>query len=85
MEKILIEVSAWQKQLARSKVYWIVATLTGVACGFAPYQLYMAGTEGVSIVSFKVIFNFFLLYFAFLYYAYFGNLIIVQIRNRRDT
>ena len=48
MGKVSIEVDSKWVKIVRSPLYWIVASLSGVAFSFVPLALYVIGKGGIS-------------------------------------
>ncbi len=83
MEKITIEVRGWEAKIARSPVYWVVGTVTGVFCTFAPLYLYWAGKYDVPLTSPIVISLLILIYAVSLFYIVFGTKVINRLRESK--
>jgi hypothetical protein len=87
METVTIQIPAKWTKIARSPVYWVVATLQGVSVTFAPLFLYWSGRGGYSVgikwvmvpVCFAVI------YLVPLFHFQFSNRVIEELRRPRGT
>jgi hypothetical protein len=85
MEIITIEVKGWEAKIARSPVFWFVASVTGVFCTFAPLFLYWAGKQGVPMTSPRVLSLLALIYFVSLFYISFGSKVVIKLRESKTT
>lgn len=83
MGKVTIEVNSIWVKIVRSPIYWIVATLQGVAVTFAPLFLYWSGKGLFSSGEKRIIVPlcFATIFFVGMFYMLLGNGVIRELRK----
>jgi len=83
MESVTIQIGATWAKIARSPIYWIVATLQGVSVTFAPLFLYWSGRGGYFFGREWIIVPlcFAVVYLVPLFHFQFSNRVIEELRR----
>ena len=83
MSKVAIEIDSKWVKVVRSPIYWIVASLQGVALSFAPLFLYQSGKHeffhGYEWIVVPVCFG--VIYSVGLFYMILGGAVITELRK----
>lgn len=84
MDRVTVEIDGKWVKIARSPIYWIVATLQGVSVTFAPLFLYWSG-KGKMFPSYQWIIVpscFATIFLVGFFYMRLGGVVIAELRRK---